>query len=69
MHKIRNQLKNNLEGVEVGTTETFQGREKRVIIISTVRAQASLLLQDEKYNIGFVNNPEVRVLELKYSDA
>ncbi|GLV31202.1 armitage [Carabus blaptoides fortunei] len=58
VHKIRNRLPDNLEGVEIGTTETFQGREKRVIIISTVRAQASLLLHDQKYDIGFVNNPE-----------
>ncbi|KAJ8929386.1 hypothetical protein NQ314_017936 [Rhamnusium bicolor] len=57
VYKIREHLRNkNFDGVEVGTTETFQGREKRVIIISTVRAQQDLLLYDKKYNLGFVSN-------------
>ncbi|CAG9818274.1 unnamed protein product [Phaedon cochleariae] len=55
--KVRDILRqNNFEGVEVGTTETFQGREKRVILITTVRAQKDLLLYDRKYNLGFVRN-------------
>ncbi|XP_050302573.1 putative helicase mov-10-B.1 isoform X2 [Anthonomus grandis grandis] len=44
--------------IEVGTTEAFQGREKRVIIISTVRGQHDLLLEDKKYKIGFVHEPK-----------
>ncbi|CAH1967600.1 unnamed protein product [Acanthoscelides obtectus] len=55
VHTIRQYLRNrNIEHVEVGTTETFQGREKRIIIISTVRAQKDLLLYDRKYRLGFV---------------
>lgn len=46
----------NYEKLEVGSVEVFQGKEKRVIIISTVRAQANLLLHDMKYNIGFLND-------------
>lgn len=43
--------------VEVGTTELFQGREKRVIIISTVRSRK----QDEigadfRFSLGFLGN-------------
>ncbi|XP_017768712.1 PREDICTED: putative helicase mov-10-B.1 [Nicrophorus vespilloides] len=57
VHKIRMALENcEIKGVEVGTTETFQGSEKRIIIISTVRAQHSLLKFDSKYKLGFVNN-------------
>nr|XP_023021067.1 RNA helicase Mov10l1-like [Leptinotarsa decemlineata] len=57
VYKVREILRNNnFEGVEVGTTETFQGREKRIIIISTVRAQQDLLLHDKQYNLGFVRN-------------
>lgn len=47
------------ENIEVGTTESFQGREKRIIIISTVRAQDSLLKHDKKYNLGFVKHDQV----------
>ncbi|XP_018580188.1 putative helicase mov-10-B.1 [Anoplophora glabripennis] len=57
VYNIREQLrKNNFAGIEVGTTETFQGREKRIIIISTVRAKDNLLAYDRKYNLGFVKN-------------
>lgn len=60
MYKIKELLKrNNFDRVEIGTTETFQGREKRIIIISTVRARQDLLLYDKKYNLGFVRNDKV----------
>lgn len=45
--------------IEVGTVETFQGREKRVIIVTTVRAKTSLLLQDKEYSLGFVKDDKV----------
>lgn len=56
-NRIRAKL--NIDTIEVGSTEAFQGKEKRVIIISTVRSRADLLLHDRKYNIGFVNNEKV----------
>jgi len=43
--------------VEVGTTELFQGREKRVIIISTVRSrQQDQVQNDLKFSLGFLGN-------------
>jgi helicase MOV-10 len=36
--------------IEIGTIEQFQGREKNVIILSTVRSNTS--------NVGFLDNPK-----------
>lgn len=60
MYHIKEQLKNkNWTNIEVGTVETFQGREKRIIIITTVRAQRSLLLPDRDYELGFISEEKV----------
>lgn len=66
LHRIRNLLTDELKDVEVGTAETFQGREKRIIIVSCVRAQDSLLLYDRKYNLGFVKNEKVTLYHIFY---
>eukprot|EP01018_Ginkgo_biloba_P016695 Gb_16361 [translate_table: standard] len=44
--------------VKVGSVEQFQGEEKRVIILSTVRSSAKYEEFDEKYNLGFLRNPK-----------
>ena len=42
---------------QVGTTEQFQGRESRVVLISTVRSrQEDEVPQDLKFALGFVGN-------------
>lgn len=57
VYRLKELLKSRgYSDVEVGTTEVFQGREKRIIIISSVRAQHDLLLFDRKYKLGFVSN-------------
>jgi helicase MOV-10 len=50
--KIAQSCRNNhWPDIEVGTVENFQGREKPIIIISTVRSGTN--------NVGFLNNPKV----------
>lgn len=56
--KIHEKLqKNGWPDVAVGTVETFQGQERDVIIMSTVR---SVLYQHNgRFHIGFLSNPKV----------
>lgn len=57
--KIRLALKTqNMDDVKVGSVETFQGQERRAIIISTVRAEREQVNSDIRYNLGFVANPK-----------
>ena len=36
----------------------FQGQERRIIIISTVRSKPTLLQSDYEHKLGFLNNPK-----------
>uniref|UniRef100_A0A8C5TIV5 Mov10 like RISC complex RNA helicase 1 n=1 Tax=Malurus cyaneus samueli TaxID=2593467 RepID=A0A8C5TIV5_9PASS len=47
----------DLGDIKVGTVEEFQGQEYMVIILSTVRSQ-KVLIDDEKYCLGFLCNPK-----------
>lgn len=44
---------------QVGSVEEFQGQERRVILISTVRSCSEYFQLDQPFKLGFLKNPKV----------
>ncbi|XP_008278315.1 putative helicase mov-10-B.1 [Stegastes partitus] len=64
VEKVRKALKsvsalsqwNDLKELKVGSVEEFQGQERKIIMISTVRSCINYVKMDKDFNIGFLSN-------------
>ncbi|CAI5777818.1 Hypothetical predicted protein [Podarcis lilfordi] len=49
---------NDIKELKIGCVEEFQGQERRVVLVSTVRSSSNYFNIDEEFSIGFLQNPK-----------
>lgn len=60
VQKIRKLLsfRHRIFDIKVGTPAEFQGLERRILFISTVRSSPQWMVHDRKFNLGMIHNPK-----------
>ncbi|XP_058123819.1 probable RNA helicase armi [Anopheles ziemanni] len=48
----------SLEAPKTGSVEEFQGQERRIVIVSTVRSSRTLVVRDKDSLLGFISSPK-----------
>uniref|UniRef100_A0A7N9ANR7 RNA helicase n=1 Tax=Mastacembelus armatus TaxID=205130 RepID=A0A7N9ANR7_9TELE len=61
VEKVKKALKSvsalsDFKELKVGSVEEFQGQERKIIMVSTVRSSISYVKMDQDFNIGFLSN-------------
>lgn len=61
--------KKKYDKISVGSVEEFQGQERTVIIVSTVRSKPEYMSFDMQFHLGFLRNPKVRNVNILYPQS
>uniref|UniRef100_A0A3B4BM13 RNA helicase n=1 Tax=Periophthalmus magnuspinnatus TaxID=409849 RepID=A0A3B4BM13_9GOBI len=56
IRKALNSVKAVSQWSDVGSVEEFQGQERKIIMVSTVRSSINYVKMDKDFNIGFLSN-------------